>query len=247
MRFWVQCKEGPKMLNKPVLLSIIIPVFNEETHIEEVLNKIKSVRLPENVDREIIVIDDGSSDRTPQILKKFMSDNIISVHTSVLNFGKGTAIRIGIKKAKGDIILIQDADFEYDPNDYTRLIEPILSGKSNVVYGSRFKGRITGMKPIYLMANKILTLLANVLYGANITDEATCYKVFSSEVIRNLDLKCGRFEFCPEVTAKISKLGYKIYEIPIDYRSRSVAEGKKINWRDGISAIWTLIKYRFVN
>ena len=235
------------MSDNRVLLSIIIPVFNEETHIEEVLNKIRSVRLPENVDREIIVIDDGSSDRTPQILEKFMSDNVISVHTSVLNFGKGTAIRIGVKKAKGEIILIQDADFEYDPDDYTRLIGPILSGSSKVVYGSRFRGKITGMKPIYLMANKILTLLANVLYGAKITDEATCYKVFSSEVIKGLDLKCKRFEFCPEITAKVSKLGYKIHEIPINYRSRSVAEGKKISWRDGISAAWTLIKYRFVS
>ena len=234
------------MSDKRVLLSIIIPVFNEETHIEEVLNKIKSVRLPENVDREIIVIDDGSSDQTPHILKKFLSDNIISIHSSVLNFGKGTAIRIGIKKSKGEIILIQDADFEYDPDDYTRLIEPILSGKSKVIYGSRFKGKVVGMKLIYLLANKILTLLANLLYRAGITDEATCYKVFSSDVIKNIDLKCKRFEFCPEVTAKILKLGYKIYEVPISYRSRSVAEGKKIGWRDGISAVWTLIKFRFV-
>ncbi len=235
------------MPDKNTLLSIIIPVFNEETHIEEVLNKIKAVRLPENVGREIIVIDDGSSDRTPQILKKFMSDNVISVHSSALNYGKGSAIRIGIKKAKGDIILIQDADFEYDPDDYTRLIEPILSGKTKVVYGSRFKGKITGMKPIYLLANKILTFLANILYRANITDEATCYKVFSSDVINNLDLKCRRFEFCPEVTAKLLKLGYRIHEVPISYRSRSVAEGKKISWRDGFSAAWTLVKYRFVN
>lgn len=235
------------MPDKNILVSIIIPVFNEETHIEEVLNKIKAVRLPENVDREIIVIDDGSSDRTPQILKKFMADNVISVHSSVRNYGKGSAIRTGIKKSKGDIILIQDADFEYDPDDYTRLIEPILSGKTKVVYGSRFKGNVTGMKPIYLLANKILTFLANILYGAGITDEATCYKVFSSEVIKNIDLKCSRFEFCPEVTAKLSKLGYGIYEVPIDYRSRSVAEGKKISWRDGFSAAWTLIKYRFVN
>jgi dolichol-phosphate mannosyltransferase len=243
----IRIKERKIMPDKKVLLSIIIPVFNEETHIEEVLNKIKAVRLPENVDREIIVIDDGSSDRTPQILRKFMSDNVISVHSSVQNFGKGSAIRTGIKKSKGDIILIQDADFEYDPDDYTRLIEPILSGKTKVVYGSRFKGKISGMKPIYLLANKILTFLANILYRAGITDEATCYKVFSSEVIKNVDLKCSRFEFCPEVTAKLSKLGYRIYEVPIDYRSRSVAEGKKISWRDGFAAAWTLIKYRFVN
>lgn len=235
------------MSNKPVLLSIIIPVYNEETHIEEVLLKIKAAKLPKNVEREIIVIDDGSSDRTPHILKKFMSDNIISIHSSVLNFGKGTAIRIGIEKAKGGIILIQDADLEYNPDDYTKLLEPILSGKARVVYGSRFKGHIKGMKFIYRSANVILTFLANLLYRANITDEATCYKIFSAEVIKNVKLKCKRFEFCPEVTAKLSKLGYKIHEVPISYRSRSVEEGKKISARDGLSAAWTLIKYRFIN
>jgi dolichol-phosphate mannosyltransferase len=234
------------MLSKPKLLSIIIPVFNEETHIAEVLEKIKKAKLPEGMEREILVIDDGSSDRTPQILHDITADNIISVHSSVLNFGKGTAIRIGIKKAKGDIILIQDADLEYNPDEYTSLLEPILSGKAKVVYGSRFKGKILGMKFIYLLANKILTSLANVLYGAKITDEATCYKVFSADVIRNLDLHCKRFEFCPEVTAKVLKSGYPIYEVPVSYKSRSVEEGKKISWRDGFSAAWTLVKYRFV-
>jgi glycosyltransferase involved in cell wall biosynthesis len=229
------------------LLSIIIPVFNEENHIEEVLLKIKAAKLPANINREIIVIDDGSSDRTPQILKKFQGDNIISIHSSVLNFGKGTAIRIGIKKAKGDIILIQDADLEYDPNEYTKLLEPILSGQAKIVYGSRFKGKISGMKLVYRLANSILTFMANLLFRANITDEATCYKVFSAEVLKNIELKCKSFEFCPEITAKLLKSGYKIYEVPISYRSRSVEEGKKISLKDGFSAAWTLIKYRFVN
>ncbi len=235
------------MNNKAKLLSIIIPVYNEETHIEEVLLKIKAAKLPDNVYREIIVIDDGSSDQTPHILQKFINDNDITIHSSVLNVGKGTAIKIGIKKAKGEIILIQDADLEYDPNDYSKLLEPILSNKSKVVYGSRFKGDIIGMKFIYRLANKILTLMANVLFRTNITDEATCYKVFSTEVIKKIELKCKRFEFCPEVTAKLAKLGYKILEVPINYRSRSVNEGKKISLKDGFSAAWTLIKYRFVN
>lgn len=235
------------MQGNPTLLSIIIPVYNEENHIEEVLLKIKTVRLPRDVEREIVVIDDGSNDRTPQILKKFTSDNVISIHSSVLNFGKGTAVRIGIKKAKGDIILIQDADMEYNPDDYTRLIEPILAGKTQVVYGSRFKGEIVGMKPLYRLANTILTFTANALFNAHITDEATCYKVFSAAALKNLDLKCRRFEICPEVTAKLLKAGYTIKEVPVGYKSRSVAEGKKISWKDGVAALWTLIKYRFLS
>ncbi len=235
------------MNTKTPLLSIIIPVYNEETHIKEVLQKIKSAQLPDKVEREIIVIDDGSSDKTPQILQEFINDKTISVHSSVLNCGKGTAIRIGISKARGNILLIQDADLEYDPDDYTKLLEPILSGKAKVVYGSRFKGQIHGMKPIYRLINIILTFIVNLLFRANITDEATCYKVFSSEVTDKIKLKCKRFEFCPEITAKLLRSGYKIYEVPINYISRSVKEGKKIAWQDGVVAIWTLIKYRFVN
>ncbi|MBI5399100.1 glycosyltransferase family 2 protein [Candidatus Saganbacteria bacterium] len=232
---------------KAHLLSIIIPVYNEESHIEEVLAKIKAAKLPVNVDREIIIIDDGSSDRTPYILKNFIGDKNIIVYSSASNSGKGMAIRIGITKARGDIILIQDADLEYNPDEYTKLLAPILLGQAKVVYGSRFKGHIIGMRFAYRLANSILTLMANLLFGAKITDEATCYKVFLAEVLKNIELNCRRFDFCPEITAKLLKSGYKIHEVPISYRSRSVEEGKKISLKDGFSAAWTLIKYRFAN
>lgn len=232
---------------RPILLSILIPVFNEETHIQEVLQKVRTAPLPDNVRREIIVINDGSSDKTPEILKGFAKEKDIIIYSSSQNFGKGNAIRTGIQKAKGDIILIQDADLEYDPNDYPKLLAPILAGRTKVVYGSRFKGKIVGMKPIYRLANWLLTFLANCLYQAGLTDEATCYKVFAAEAIRPLKLECERFDFCPEVTAKISKSGLRITEVPINYYSRSVAEGKKISLKDGFAAAWALIKYRFIN
>lgn len=230
-----------------ILLSIIIPVYNEETHIGEVISKIKAVTLANNIQKEILIVDDGSVDNTPQILKQYAGDKAISVFSSSCNCGKGAAIRIGIKNAKGDILLIQDADLEYDPEAYTSLIEPIISGNAKVVYGSRFKGSILGMKFPYWLANKVLTTTANILFNANITDEATCYKIFSSDILKSIDLKCNRFEFCPEVTAKVLKSGEKIFEVPITYRSRSVEEGKKIGWKDGFSAFWTLVKYRFVD
>ena len=163
------------------------------------------------------------------------------------NQGKGAAIRTGIKNATGDIILIQDADLEYNPKEYYQLIAPIEKGLSQVVYGSRFKGSIKNMKLSNLIANKILTLTANLLYLINISDEATCYKVFDAALLKKQKLKCNRFDFCPEITSKLSKQGIKIYEVPIHYRARTNLEGKKIRWSDGFSALWTLIKFRFVN
>jgi dolichol-phosphate mannosyltransferase len=235
-------------------LSIVIPAYNEAGTIKEVLEIVKSLRL--DVDKEIIVVDDGSTDRTREIVSEIKDVRLIK-HDK--NMGKGFAVRTGIKESTGEIILIQDADMEYDPTEYPQLIAPILAGEAKVVYGSRFiskeqksKNKLFVRKHdrAYFMAyigGRILTILANLLYNAKITDEPTCYKVFEAKVLKSVNLKCKRFEFCPEVTAKIKKKGYKIKEVPISYKPRTFEEGKKINWRDGVEAIWTLIKYRFVN
>lgn len=222
-------------------LSIIIPVYNEKANIAAVIDAVKTVDLP----KEIIVVDDGSTDGTSEILESYKDDETIRIHSSVLNFGKGTAIRVGLKYVTGDIVVIQDADLEYDPQQIPELIKPIVDGKADVVYGSRFKGSIKGMKFANWLANRILVIAANVLYRAGISDEATCYKAFRADVIKSLQLKCTRFEFCPEVTAKVRKRGIPIHEIPIHYTGRTVAEGKKVTWKDGFEAIWVLIKYRF--
>lgn len=224
-------------------LSVIIPVYNEKANIAAVIDAVKSVDLP----KEIIVVDDGSTDGTSDILERYRDDETIRIHSSMLNFGKGTAIRVGLKYASGDIIIIQDADLEYDPQQIPDLIEPIVQGKAEVVYGSRFRGSIKGMKFANRLANRILVLTANILYRAGITDEATCYKAFRSDLVKSLELRCERFEFCPEVTAKLRKRGVRIHEIPIRYAGRNVEEGKKITWKDGFEALWTLIKYRFTD
>jgi len=224
-------------------LSIIIPVYNEEQHIEEVLLRVK--KAPINISREIIVVDDGSTDQTATILKRKNLGENVKVIYSNKNQGKGNAIRKGLAASSGEIILIQDADLEYFVEDYPVILEPILSGKTKIVYGSRFKGQIKNMRLINFLANKILAITANLLYGINITDEATAYKAFQSKVIKAIPLKCERFEFCPEVTAKLAKRGYQIIEVPIRYQGRSVKGGKKIKLRDGFEAFWTLVKYRF--
>ena len=228
-----------------VRVSIIIPIYNEIQHVEALLERVIAAPLPPGCEKEIIVIDDGSTDGTTQLLKKLCQQQLIRFHESILNFGKGTALRIGIRMATGQIILVQDGDLEYDPNEYSKLIEPILSGRADVVYGSRFQGSVDGMMLPNLLANKILTFSANVLYGAGITDEATAYKVFRREVLGRIQLECKRFEFCPEVTAKVRKLGVRILEVPITYNGRTLAQGKKIRWRDGVEAIYTLLRYRF--
>lgn len=239
-------------------LSIIIPAYNEEGTINELIKIVKGVDLEnKGVKKEIIVVDDGSKDKTVEVVKNISGIKLIE-HGN--NIGKGGAIRTGIKYSTGDIIIIQDADLEYDPNDYYKLIKPIIDGKVKVVYGSRvlhqkqeernrrfLSGKHKQAYKAFYAGGRILTFLANLLYNAKITDEPTCYKVFDSKVLKSLNLKCKRFEFCPEVTAKVAKRGYKIMEVPTSYNPRTFGEGKKIKFRDGVEAIWTLFKYRFVD
>ena len=197
--------------------------------------------------KEVIVVDDGSTDGTSHLLDELSKSYPIVLRFSKSNYGKGAAIRTGLSYVEGDIVVIQDADLEYDPKQLGKLIQPILDGDADVVYGSRFRGEIRGMRAGNRLANYILTFLANILYGAHITDEATCYKAFRASVIKAIPLKCSRFEFCPEVTAKVRKRGIRIKEVPISYEARTTNEGKKIRWTDAFSAVWTLLKYRFID
>jgi glycosyltransferase involved in cell wall biosynthesis len=226
-------------------ISIIIPVYNEFRTFNQVLERVRQAPLPEGCAKEIVVVDDGSTDGTTEMLGEHTREGVVVGHRSARNYGKGAAIRAGIELASGDIVLIQDGDLEYDPRDYARILEPMVKGEADIVYGSRFLGEATGMARKNRMANRILTIAANLLYRARITDEATAYKAFRTSILREIHLECRRFEFCPEVTAKARRLGYRIREVPIAYNARGIAEGKKIRARDGFAALWTLIRYRF--
>jgi dolichol-phosphate mannosyltransferase len=228
-------------------VSIIIPVYNEAHNLREVLDLVLKAPLPEGFTKEVIVVDDGSSDGTNLVVEEYAANGRVTGCYSIENGGKGTAIRKGLALASGDVVLIQDGDLEYDPDDYMRLVSPIANNEAEVVYGSRFLGKILGMSVKSLLANKALTLIANLLYGAKITDEATAYKVFRASVLKQLLLECKRFEFCPEVTAKVRRIGYRIHEVPVSYRARRFAEGKKIRAQDGFWAVWTLLKCRLVS
>lgn len=222
-------------------LSVIIPVYNEEATIDEVIDKVRQVDLP--TEKEIIVVDDGSTDSTAQILARRQND-VTFIHFSRVNFGKGAAIRVGLTYVTGDVVIIQDGDLELDPEEYRLLLQPIIQGEANVVYGSRFLKHNPNIPRRTVWANKFLTRFTNLLYRANLTDMETAYKAFRSEIIKSLKLKCHRFEFEPEVTAKLLLNGHRIKEVPISYNPRTAEEGKKINWRDGVTAIKTLLKYR---
>ena len=223
-------------------LSVIIPCFNEEKTIVEIINIVKK-KINEN--DEIIVVDDCSTDKTLKLLKEDLSDKIDNLICNEKNFGKGYSIRKGIEKATGEILLIQDADLEYDPSDYDKLLKPLKNGIADVVYGSRFVGS-EEKRVLYfwhMVGNKILTLLSNICTNLNLTDIEVCYKAFKSEVIKNINLKENRFGFEPEITAKISKKNLRIYEVGVKYFGRTYSEGKKITWRDGFSAIRCIIYY----
>lgn len=223
-------------------LSVIIPAYNEEATIRSILEKVFSVPVP----KEVIVVDDHSTDHTRDILQEFEANGRIQLIRHEKNSGKGSAIRTGIREATGDIIIIQDADLEYEPADYPSIIQPIIEGRAEVVYGSRTLNRQNHFSYLsFYLGGRLLSILTNVLYGSNITDEPTCYKAFKADLLKQIPLRCTGFEFCPEVTARVLRARRTIMEVPIRYYPRSKKEGKKIRWSDGWTAIWTLMKYRF--
>ena len=218
-------------------LSILIPVFNEEETVRDLLDRVLAVP----VEKEVVVVDDCSTDKTWSVLQS-IDDPRVRVYRHEVNQGKGTGIRTALSHATGDLVIIQDADLEYDPNDYPKLLEPILSGKAQIVYGVR---NLSGQKPFTRLGNQFLTLVTNLLYGTQVSDMETCYKMMPREVMQSLNLRPSRFQIEPEITAKLLRKGYPIHEVPIWYSPR---QAKKLNpWKDGLPALWTLVKYRFVN
>lgn len=222
-------------------VSVIVPVYNEAAHVDEILSAVHK----SSVKKEIIIVDDGSTDGTREKLKALPPIDDVTIVFHEKNCGKGAAIRTALAYAQGEYVLIQDSDLEYDPQDYAALLKPLEEGQANVVYGMRPDRPERGLR--FFLGAKLLTHLANLLYGAGIHDEATCYKVFRRSVLSKFRLECHRFEFCPEVTAKLCRMQEKIAEVPISYNPRSAVEGKKIRYSDGWLAIWTLIRYRFVS
>jgi glycosyltransferase involved in cell wall biosynthesis len=225
------------------MLSVIIPVYNEVKNIDLLIERVLAV----NILKEIIIVDDGSTDGTRAKLEKYASMSNFKVVLHKTNQGKGAAIRTGILEVSGSVTIIQDADLEYNPEEYLLIVPPVMNGETKVMYGSRFLKTNNVHSYWYFYAGgQVVTWFTNVLFGQKLTDEPTCYKVFDSELLKSIPLQCTGFEFCPEITAKVAKLGHKIPEIPISYSPRTLDEGKKINWKDGVIAIWTLIKYRIV-
>jgi len=235
------------ILSEKMKVSVVIPVYNEVATIEEIVRRVQAVPLEQ--EKEIVIVDDASMDGTGARLREIAQANRnVRVLYHERNQGKGAALRTGFGAITGDVVIIQDADLEYDPREYPRLLEPILDGRADVVYGSRFLG---GPHRVlffwHSIGNKFLTLLSNALTNLNLTDMETCYKVFRSQILKEITFKSNRFGFEPEFTAKVAKRRLRIYEVPISYSGRTYAEGKKITWRDGISAIWTILKFRFLD
>lgn len=224
------------------LLSIVIPVYNERDHLEALLARVEAVE----ISKEIILVDDGSTDGTRDILAQYADRPGYTVVLQPKNQGKGAAIATGFQHATGELVIVQDADNEYNPAEYPKLIQPILDGIADVVYGSRFAG--SPRRVLYFwhsVGNQFLTLMSNMMTNINLTDMETCYKVFRREIIQQMPLKSKRFGFEPEITVKIAKCRYRIYEVPISYAGRTYAEGKKIGWKDGVDALWTLTYFTF--
>lgn len=228
-------------------LSIVIPVYNEKTTITRVLDKVLSIPFP--YETEIIVVDDGSTDGTDRLIAEYGRGNIIKKHTSLINLGKGAAVRFGLEYAEGDWVIIQDADLELDPGDILKIVEAMQKTGADAVYGSRFAGgrmRFKNASLANIIANKVMTGYTNLLYGGNLTDMSTAYKLIRADALKKIRLRCIGFEFEPEITAKLLRLGYTIFEVPIAYQPRTTKEGKKIAWWDGFKYLYYLTKYRIV-
>ena len=225
-------------------LSVVIPVYNERKTLDELISRVEAV----NLEKEIIIVDDASTDGTRDLLKKYEEREKFKVIYQSRNAGKGSALRAGFDKAEGEIIIVQDADLEYDPKDYPLLLEPILDGRADVVYGSRFLG---GTHRVFFfwhyVGNKVLTTLSNMCTNLCLTDMETGYKVFKKSTLDAFTLKCNRFGFEPEFTSKVARSKFRIYEVPISYSGRGYEEGKKINWKDGVAALWFIFRFRFFN
>ncbi len=237
--------QTPRPLGDNFLLTVVIPVYNERETLSQVLERVQ--RVP--IDKEILLVDDGSTDGSRELLDELADGDRVRVFKHDVNRGKGAALKTGFEQARGDVIIIQDADLEYDPSDYPKLLKPFSDANADVVYGSRFLvGEYARVHLFYhYVGNRFLTFLSNLFTGLNLTDMETCYKAFRREVLEKITIRSRRFTVEPELTAKIAKLKVRIFEVPISYSGRDYGEGKKITWRDGFAALWAIAKYRFVD